>query len=333
MYSDGPHIFYLKDCLQENYYDYAPFSSYGKIREKAIPYENPAISWTSLGINRDIPIVEEYRPDNCEYKDVNRIAAFGDIHGNFESLVAVLKNGGIIDKNLNWTFGDGHLVFCGDIFDRGDQVTECLWFIFFLEQEAEIAGGKLHLLLGNHELMALNNDIRYLHDKYLYMASIFQSRYSDFFGTNSVLGRWLRSKPAAIRINDYIFVHGGLSPTLAEANLTIQSINEIVRKNIDENKPEDLVFGIEGPFWYRGYMMNWQGHGLITKKETKEVLEFYKTSKIIFAHTPARKIKAIHDALIAIDIEIHNNEHYEYLFIEYKNFYAVDFAGNRRKII
>ena len=33
----------------------------------------------------------------------------------------------IVDDGGNWAFGQGHLVVVGDVFDRGDEVTEILW--------------------------------------------------------------------------------------------------------------------------------------------------------------------------------------------------------------
>ena len=45
-----------------------------------------------------------------------------------------MKSLGIIDKNLNWKFGKGHLVVLGDIFDRGSMVTEVLWHLVWVRK-------------------------------------------------------------------------------------------------------------------------------------------------------------------------------------------------------
>ncbi|MCK7530014.1 MAG: hypothetical protein MZV63_02625 [Marinilabiliales bacterium] len=73
---------------------------------------------------------------------------------------------GIIDRNLNWKFGRGHLVYLGDAHDRGDMVTEILWHLFSLERQAAKAGGMVHFVLGNHELMVLDGDLRFINPKY-----------------------------------------------------------------------------------------------------------------------------------------------------------------------
>ena len=52
-------------------------------------------------------------------------------------MLELLTNNKIIDEQGDWAFGTGHFVITGDIFDRGDKVTEILWFIYELEQQAE----------------------------------------------------------------------------------------------------------------------------------------------------------------------------------------------------
>ena len=94
------------------------------------------------------------------YRDVDSIFVVGDVHGQYDQLVNLLKRSGIINDDLAWIGGKAHLVFLGDLFDRGNAVTKVLWFIYSLEAQAEAAKGKVHLVLGNHEIMALTGDHR-----------------------------------------------------------------------------------------------------------------------------------------------------------------------------
>ena len=132
------------------------------------------------------------------FRGVDSICAISDIHGEYEKYLALLSSQGIIDENLRWSFGKGHLVVLGDCFDRGDRVTELLWHIFSLEKQAEKAGGRVHLLLGNHEVMILGEDFRYMNDKYRKVENILGVKYQDLYSTQSLLGRWLRQKPIII---------------------------------------------------------------------------------------------------------------------------------------
>src|SRR4030042_2103505 len=70
------------------------------------------------------------------YREIDSIGVISDVHGDYNSYLNLLKGTGIIDNDLNWKFGKGHLVVLGDIFDRGDMVTETLWHLFCLEKQA-----------------------------------------------------------------------------------------------------------------------------------------------------------------------------------------------------
>ena len=50
---------------------------------------------------------------------VDRVVAVGDVHGDYDQLVAVLRSAGLIDEQGNWTGGKTHLVQNGDVLDRG----------------------------------------------------------------------------------------------------------------------------------------------------------------------------------------------------------------------
>ena len=81
-----------------------------------------------------------------------------NIEGNYYSFVNLLIGNKITDNNLNWIYGTGQLVLNGDMVDRGEYVTQVLWLIYKLEQEASAAGGHVHFILGNHEAMNLEGN-------------------------------------------------------------------------------------------------------------------------------------------------------------------------------
>ena len=142
---------------------------------------------------------------------MKKIAALSDIHGQYDLVIKLFKNNKIIDDNLNWSFGEGHLVITGDIFDRGDKVNEVLWLIYKLEAQAKNVGGRVHYLLGNHEYMILYNDLRYLHEKYKVTPLLLNLEYNELYSEKTIIGRWLRSKSTIIKINNILFTHGGIS--------------------------------------------------------------------------------------------------------------------------
>ena len=85
----------------------------------------------------------------------NRIVAIGDIHGNYDGFVAMLRTVGLVDENAHWSGGDTPFVQTGDVFDRGVEVFEVRDLLMRVEKEAAAAGGKVICLLGNHEGMNL----------------------------------------------------------------------------------------------------------------------------------------------------------------------------------
>ena len=90
---------------------------------------------------------------DAEWENVERIVAIGDIHGSYDNLVSVLQNAELIDNKLRWIGGKAHLVQNGDIVDRGPESRKAMDLLMKLEDKAEDTGGRVHVLIGNHEAM------------------------------------------------------------------------------------------------------------------------------------------------------------------------------------
>jgi hypothetical protein len=228
--------------------------------------------------------VDPHDPEPHEFSDVDRVFAVSDIHGEYRALIDLLRRAGIIDDVLSWAWGDGHLVVNGDVFDRGDHVTECLWLIHRLEREAAEAGGRVHFVLGNHEVMVMRGDLRYVNEKYL-EGIVRRSgiEYEDLFGPDMELGRWLRGKNAAVKIDSVLYVHGGLAPRALQLGLDLADVNAGVRRLIDARSyliafDDTLGFllGGEGPLWYRGYHEAMEGrYPMASEGDVLGVLDRY----------------------------------------------------------
>ncbi len=98
-----------------------------------------------------------------QWQGVQRIVAVGDVHGDFEHFVDVLRNAGLINRRRNWIAEDTHFVQVGDLPDRGPDTDKIIELMQKLEEQAERAGGMVHALLGNHEVMNIYGDLRYVH--------------------------------------------------------------------------------------------------------------------------------------------------------------------------
>ncbi len=89
-----------------------------------------------------------------------RIVAVGDVHGSYDGLVSILQRAELIDAETHWVGGEATLVQTGDLFDRGLQVREVLDLLMRLQGESAAAGGRVIVLLGNHEGMNLTGFFR-----------------------------------------------------------------------------------------------------------------------------------------------------------------------------
>lgn len=100
---------------------------------------------------------------DSEWNGVGRIVAVGDIHGDYENYMKVLREAGLINRRGKWSGGETHFVQVGDIPDRGPGTDKIIRHLMKLEKQAQKAGGRVHALIGNHEAMNILGDLRYVH--------------------------------------------------------------------------------------------------------------------------------------------------------------------------
>jgi hypothetical protein len=91
-----------------------------------------------------------------------RIVAVGDLHGDYDVWLDIARNAGLIDAKNHWAGGHATLLQAGDIVDRGEDSLKIIRHLRSLQKEASKAGGKVIVLLGNHEAMNMTGDLRYV---------------------------------------------------------------------------------------------------------------------------------------------------------------------------
>ena len=244
--------------------------------------------------------------DPVTVRGVDSLYVLGDTHGDYDALVAGLQAAGLIDEALHWSGGRSHVVFAGDLVDRGPDVTRLLWLVYRLEREAAEAGGRIHVLLGNHEIMVMLGDLRYVHPREQRLAELHGVRYDRLFDVRtSVLGRWLASKPAVLRVDGVLIAHGGVTPEHAE--LGLREYDDSLRSYMAEElfyrwsdttaviamdsaayeRRIDFFWGERSAFWHRGYV---QSDSLATDLE--EVLRRTDSDVLVVGHTAIPGIDA-----------------------------------------
>ena len=270
-----------------------------------------------------------------DWQGVERIVAIGDIHGDYDNYMAVLKNAGVVNRRGRWAAGKTHVVQVGDIPDRGPDTLKIIEHLQKLEKQAKKAGGRLHLLLGNHEHMNITGDLRYVHpgeyeafetrnskqlrnDYYAYVVGTLEQQREALFVSGGdasnlpladdsfkrdwyaehplgfvehrlawqqggELFEWIAAHNTVIRINDVLFLHGGLSAELLP--LSITDINERIRAELNREALEGEPLGTadNGPLWYRGLA---RGDEVSERAALNSVLDHFGAKMIVLGHTP-----------------------------------------------
>ena len=206
-----------------------------------------------VGLARPLPAAAQ--DGEVRWTGVERVLAFADVHGAHVELVRLLRETGIIDAQDRWLAGRTHVVSLGDLLDRGADSRLVMDLLMRLQGEASAAGGRLHVVLGNHEAMNLLGDLRDVHvgeyAAYADMesateraeqrkawlaahgesaAATFDQRFPPgYWGHRAALspggryGRWLLSLPVAIVVNDTLFMHAG--PSAALHGMSLPEVN------------------------------------------------------------------------------------------------------------
>ena len=175
-----------------------------------------------------------------------RVVAIGDVHGDLDAFVGILQRARLIDPTRRWSGANSILVQTGDFLDRGPNARGVMDLLMSLQNSAPRQSGRVIVLMGNHEAMNIYGDLRYVSNKdYAGFADdrpdtrkrkADASRPAGFaerceaFAADGRYGKWLRSLPAIARINDSIFLHGGISPDLSPES--IEKLNDSIASEI-----------------------------------------------------------------------------------------------------
>ena len=331
-FSDGPYIFNNNDSIHIKWVSEGQLFSQSVESNDVLKIDhNPSLRLKF----KDLDQLKQ--PVSSSYKGVENIAVLSDIHGQYQLFVDLLEVNNIVDKQGDWNYKNGHLVIIGDAFDRGEKVSETLWHIIKLKIQANKAGGKVHYLLGNHDIMVLNADLRYINPKYNKIESLLGLDYDQLFGEQSLMGQWLRVSPVIIRINDILFNHAGLSPAMAKANISIDSINNAfatriidnVKDSIRANEHLSLLTRSQGPIWYRGYFKD----STLTTAGVDSILMSFDAKRIVVGHTSMDEVTVYFDTrVLAADTSIKNGENGELLFIENDKYYKSGLDGVKHSL-
>lgn len=208
-----------------------------------------------------------------------RIIVIGDLHGDWEKTIDTLKIANLIDSNNDWIGGDTVVVQIGDQIDRcrldkgpchlegatiQDEASDMkiLYFFTKLHNQAIKEGGAVYSLMGNHELMNVDGDMRYVSRENLLEFTTkddvkegMKERKIQFKPGNDIANFLACTRKMALIIGENLFVHAGIVPEIMKkynvtnmnAILALYLFDELENKN-DYN---DLLKKKTSPMWNR----------------------------------------------------------------------------------
>jgi len=226
-----------------------------------------------------------------------RIVAVGDLHGDLSATRQALLLAGAIDENDHWIGGELILVQTGDQLDRGDEEQAILELLDRLQDEAEAAGGKVHILNGNHELMNARPDLRYVteggfadfqdavaitaEDSLLLAHEPEQRARVAAFRPGAPYALMLAERPVVLIIGRNVFVHGSLLP--AHLDYGIDRLNrEVSQWLLGQGDPPEFIHTGKSPTWARNYSDDVDTDDC---QELANVLERLGADRMIVGHT------------------------------------------------
>ncbi len=244
----------------------------------------------------------------------HRIVAVGDLHGDLRAFGAIARACGLVDEDGTWVGGDTHLVLMGDLVG-GAQSRLLLNAVMRLEGEARKAGGRVHALLGNHDVLPAAGRF-----SKMTRGERRSYRKGDFRGEGPY-SEWLRRRPSILKIGETIFVHAGLDRWAMDTDPA--EVNAQVRAWIAHHQgrgpkpPKATRWTIdedEGPMWTRAFKARrGKPKDGPSKKTIRAILERLGAERIVLGHSPTKNGVVIDhphygSSVVLIDTRISDDE-------------------------
>lgn len=231
-----------------------------------------------------------------------RVVAIGDLHGDLSAARSALQLAAAIDADDHWRGGNLTVVQTGDQLDRGDDEREIEELLARLQNEAAKAGGRLVLLNGNHELMNVAGDFRYVtRHGFEEFAGYAQPGHdaahgrADAFAPGGPLALQLAARPVIAAVGGTLFAHGGVR--LAHVRYGIERINQDVAAFVrGQAGPPLAAMAEDSPVWTRMYSDGTPSAEAC--RELGEVLAATHTRRLVVGHTVQPQINSACDGRV-----------------------------------
>ncbi len=238
-----------------------------------------------------------------------KLVAVGDVHGQFDGLVSILRRAHLINSAHDWCGGHNRLVQIGDILDRGPFSLKVDALLDKLQAQAQAAGGDVIRLVGNHELELMMEN---------YLISEFQREQAMQMREKLIDYVLAGQLKAAYAYKGFLFTHAGITRKLLRifklqlenpnaANLAIL-INLIFKESIKHAFFKHPIFNIsisrKGPDRFGGIF--WE--------DLEDLIASYPQGSPVwqvFGHTPVETMVVDRVMnMVALDVGMHEKLQY-----------------------
>ncbi len=333
---DGPYVF-LREGQRQQLRLQRGAAGTVEAKRSALTAAEVEVEVDAPGTPRfTVPLREEHPRQATTFPMPSRLLVASDFEGQFEAFTSLMQGNGVLDAQLHWRFGDGHLVLVGDLVDRGPNVLPLLWLVYRMEAEAQAAGGAVHYVLGNHEQMLLTGRTRYVHPKYVGTVELSGQPHLSLWDEHSELGRWLRSKPVLLKVGDHLFTHGGVSPEVLALQPTLDQVDHFAAtvltqdpRTIADSRARAVVWDRLGLLWYRGLAVEMPDSPKAPPAHVQQVLRHFGVRHVVIGHSLVHHVG--HDyggAVLRVDVH-HASGTREAVLIEDGEAHRVDASGRR----
>jgi hypothetical protein len=287
---------------------------------------------------------------SCMFPPQKKIVAIGDIHGDLSVAIKSLKLAQVIDLSIpdniiditkvNWIGGDTFVVQLGDQIDRvrpsklfnslcteedeelyEDEGSDLKIIYLFerLNQQAQKCGGAVISILGNHELMNVDGDFRYVSPKeFREFGNKFNGKLEynspypygykerkEVFQPGGALAKKLaNTRYSIVQVGKWLFVHGGITSECSN-KYSLNHINYYIKRwllgdtSMNNMKHVHNLYHRDddehSPFWTRVYsdMDEWGQDALVEFNNTMNSINIWNSKNndnkaygIVMGHSP-----------------------------------------------
>jgi hypothetical protein len=240
------------------------------------------------------------------------VIAIGDLHGDVRALGAIGRACGLVDEEGSWSGEQAHVVLMGDLLG-GPRSRLLIGAIMRLEGEAIGQGGRIHTLLGNHDVLPVAGRMEKMSKKE-------RAMYGDDDFRTGALAEWIRGRPTVLKIGDSLFVHAGIDRWALYTDPT--EINAGVRawiayeQGVAKKPPKETRWMVEedGPLFTRAFRARAEGNDGPPRKVLRAILERLGATRLVLGHSPTKGAGIVLEhpyygsSVVLVDTEISDDE-------------------------